>query len=1298
MGKLSRDAGRWEFWIDVGGTFTDLLARAPDGSMLRQKLLSSGVVPGSISSLGQQGFCDPTAPPVPSQFWQQSRLVIERPEEGAPFETSVREFDSREGRFKLSDPLPDWASVGTSYRLVSGLEAPLLAIRQALGILPSESIPDCSVRLGTTRGTNALVTRQGASTALVTTQGLGDILSIGNQDRLGLFDLQARKNVPLFSAVVEIEERIAADGEVIMSLDPEQARRQLAGVHEIGIESLAICLLNSYGNDRHEKQLGEIARELGFRYLSLSSEVAPLIKIVSRGDTTVVNAYLDPVLVDYIGRLQAGLSSSSRLRLLTSAGGLVSPAAFMGKDSILSGPAGGLVGCAGVARSAGFSRAIGFDMGGTSTDVSRFDGQFEYEYETEKAGVRLVTPMMAIQTVAAGGGSLCQFDGVKLTVGPGSAGADPGPACYGRGGPLALTDMNLLLGKIRTERFPLPLDLQAVEQQLSGLIDQVENTSGTRYQPLELADGFVRIANANMVEAIRSVSVARGYDPRDDLLVAFGAAAGQHACEVARQLGIRQILNHPDAGILSALGVGLASIQRHAERGIYQRADSVDRKQLSGVMQQLEQQATDQLLEEGIRKEDVSTHRAIDLRYEGMDAWLTIRQPEDHESEDWLEPYLVAFNAKHLSQYGYLHAERGLEVVALRVEASGSAGQQDAALASDGAALPGSGCLSAAEQVSVCFHGELLESGLFERGELQAGDRIEGPAIVLEQLATTVIDPGWQAHVRGDGVLLLEDTTPLAGVAAESGTGVVTRADPASLEIYNNRFAAIAEQMGVTLRNTSVSVNVKERLDFSCALFTAAGDLVANAPHIPVHLGAMGETVRSLLAANPELARGDVLVTNDPYCGGSHLPDITVVTPVFISTDEGTDKLIFLLANRAHHAEIGGITPGSMPPFSNNLGQEGVLIQNFPILQRGDWRGDQLRELLSAGPYPSRSVEDNMADLRAQVAANRQGQKDLLALIEEQGCQRVLFYMQQIQRAAEQKMRMALERLKDGEYPFEDHLDDGSRIAVVVKIQGDQAVIDFEGSSDVVPGNLNANRAIVTAAVMYVLRCLIDEEIPLNEGVLTPVTIRLPVGILNPPAADDPAKCPAVVGGNVETSQRIVDVLLGSFQLAAASQGTMNNLMFGDATFGYYETICGGAGATPLAAGQHAVHTHMTNTRITDPEVLEQRYPVRLLEFSIRHGSGGKGRFAGGDGVVRRIEFLSSLEVSILSQRRGQYPPYGCEGGEAGEAGKNEIVRADGTHQLLGGAEAFSVSPGDVLSIYTPGGGGWGSPPKADRG
>jgi len=1293
MEPPANSSDRWDFWIDVGGTFTDCLARRPDGRLVRYKLLSSGASSGTISRSEGRFLWDQNAATGPDQFWQGARLTIENDDGSLLFDTTVHSTDTSQGRLTLDDPLPEDVQDGMSYRLQTELEAPLLAIRWLLGLAADQPVPDCNVRLGTTRGTNALLTRSGADIGLLTTRGLGDLLRIGNQDRPQLFDLAARRPAPLFKAVAEIDERVSSDGEVIRPLDLQQARQQLEQLRQQGIDSLAISLLNAYRLDIHEQQLGELAAELGFQHVSLSSQLAPLIKLVSRSQTTLLNAYLDPVLVDYIARLQAGLSTDSSLRLLTSAGGLVSPAAFSGKESILSGPAGGLVGAVAVARQAGFDRLIGFDMGGTSTDVSRFDGQFQYDYETERAGVRIVTPMMAIQTVAAGGGSICRFDGVKLVVGPESAGADPGPACYGRGGPLTVTDVNLLLGKLRAESFPFQLDPAASRDRMSELLSQLDQARGQSHSSTEVAAGLLRIADASMVEAIRSISVARGYDPRDHLLVAFGGAAGQHACEVARQLGIRTILNHPDAGILSAYGIGVAAISRHQQLGIYQPLSQLSSDSLEQMLEQLSQAALAELESEGVPRQRASVASWAEVRYQGMEARLALPGPLDDPGAEWLASLPDAFAAQHQQYYGYLHDDRPLELVALRVEATGQSTELELVADKPNSVEAVTTELPSAESVEARFAGQLHATRLLQRSSLQAGQQVPGPAILLEPYSTTVVDPGWTATLLPAGELLLEDERQQSRLPTDDD--LTDSVDAASLEVFNNRFAGIAEQMGITLQNTSSSVNVKERLDFSCALFTATGDLVVNAPHIPVHLGAMGETVRSILADYPDMRPGDVFVSNDPYRGGSHLPDITVVTPVFDQQPDQSPVLMLFTASRAHHAEIGGISPGSMPPFSQNLGEEGVLIRNRMMLQQGQWRGDELRELLLSGPYPTRNVEDNMADLRAQVAANHQGQHDICELIDSHGRQQVLFYMQQIQLAAETKMRAALDQLDDGEYPFEDFLDDGARIAVNITIRGDEAEVDFSGTAGQLAGNLNANRAIVQAAVMYVMRCLIDEDIPLNQGVLTPLTLKIPAGLLAPEGNDDPASCPAVAGGNVETSQRVVDVLLGALGLAAASQGTMNNLLFGNDQFGYYETICGGAGATPTAAGQSAVHTHMTNTRITDPEVLEQRYPVRLIEFSLRRGSGGAGRHAGGDGAVRCIEFLEPLQVSILSQRRGDYPPFGLAGGEAGQVGENQLRRADGTTEELAGRARIDVVAGDRLTIRTPGGGGW-KPARAD--
>jgi 5-oxoprolinase (ATP-hydrolysing) len=1263
---------RWEFWIDVGGTFTDSFGRSPDGQVRHYKVLSSGVIKGAVSSGStRQEIIDPLRAADPDEIWSGYRFRLLDEHGAARFETRVEKFRQDGASLKLADPLPHDPRPGERYELASDAEAPIVAIRYLLGVPLASDLPPVTVRLGTTRGTNALITRRGARTALVTTRGFGDILHIGYQNRPRLFELAIRKREPLFAAAIEIDERIDAAGNVLLTPNREQVERQLRQLHAAGIESLAICLLHSYLRADHEEIIAEVARQVGFEELSVSSRIAPLVKIVSRGDTTVVDAYLNPILRRYVASLRTHLPQSS-LRLLTSAGGLVDADHFVGKDSILSGPAGGVVGFSRVAASAGFSRAIGFDMGGTSTDVSRFDGRFELEYETEKAGVRVVAPMMAIETVAAGGGSICHFDGVKLVVGPGSAGADPGPACYGRGGPLTVTDVNFLLGKIPPDRFPFPLDRAAAEARLAELVAQIANESSHQYQPLELAEGFVRVANAHMAKAIGSISVAKGCDPRDYVLVPFGGAAGQHACAVARELGMRQILHHPAAGLLSAYGIGLADVERHRVAGVYEELSPTSLEGLASVFQRLTDETTAGVLDEGIPREQITAEAFLDLRYRGVDASLSLPCPGGTTAEQLQK----SFESEHRKLYGYIHASRPLEIVAARIEARG---KSSSTLASSTQVATRE--IFAHRTTLTYFAGQLVDTAVFDRAQLAPGDHITGPAILCEAASTTLIDPHWQAEVLSGGEILVQES----GQPRREQT-VSTAADPVMLEIFNNLFAAIAEQMGITLRNTSSSVNVKERLDFSCALFTPAGDLVVNAPHIPVHLGAMAETVRRTIIDNPTLRPGDVFVTNDPYRGGSHLPDVTVITPVH----QADGRLLFFTASRAHHAELGGITPGTMPPFSHNLGEEGVLIRNFKLIDAGREQWDDLQTLLLSGQYPTRDAKANLADIAAQVAANHRGASDLLRLVERYSLPVVEAYMGHIQSAAEQKVRRALTRLSDGAYPFVDHLDDGTPIAVTITITDDRASVDFAGTGPVVAGNLNANRAITTAAAMYVLRCLLDEDIPLNQGVLAPVEILIPPGILNPQEASRPADSPAVVGGNVETSQRVVDVLLGALGVAAASQGTMNNLLFGDATFGYYETICGGSGATRDADGADAVHTHMTNTRLTDPEVLERRYPVRLRSFAIRRGSGGQGHTRGGDGVVRTLEFLAPLEVSLLSQRRGPYPPYGLEGAQPGALGRNTLQRKESTSEELPGRAQFHVEPGDVLTIETPGGGGFG--------
>ncbi|HVX12549.1 MAG TPA: hydantoinase B/oxoprolinase family protein [Pirellulales bacterium] len=1282
----------WEFWIDVGGTFTDCFARLPDGTLRRHKRLSSGVTKGAAAEgSGAASIVDPARRTDPNEFWNGFRLRLLSAAGETLDEQRVRTFDATAGELTLERPLSIAPVPGQPYELYADLDAPVLGIRHLLGLPAHAAIPRARVRLGTTRGTNALITRRGAKTAFVTTRGFGDILHIGYQNRPKLFELAIKKPLPLCAVVVEIDERVAGDGSVLRAPDESRIRAQLDELKTLGIESLAVCLLHAFKYPAHEELVARLAREAGFREVSVSSRVAPLIKIVSRGDTTLVDGYLNPVLRGYVERLRQALGASE-LRIMTSAGGLVSADQFVGKDSILSGPAGGVVGFARAAREAGFERAIGFDMGGTSTDVARFDGRFDVEYETEKAGVRVVAPMLAIETVAAGGGSICWFDGVKLVVGPDSAGADPGPACYGRGGPLAVTDLNFYVGKIPPEHFPFPLDRAAVERRLDGLIETVAEATGRRYSHSALCDGLLRVANSNMVKAIQSISVAKGYDPRDYVLVAFGGAAGQHACAVGRELGMRRVLLHADAGLLSAYGIGLADVSRHRAGGVYLPYSEETVATLAGRFERLADEARREVLAEGVEPARVEVRRALDLRYRGLDAYLTVPEPA-HGS------YAEAYVAEHERLYGYRREGRPLEIVAVRVEVLGRSPHAPAPAPS-----PSRQLAVPQGETTAWFDAVEQRTAVYDRAALPPGSLLEGPAIVCESSSTTVIDPGWHGEILAGGALLLTDSTPplRAGSTNESDPArpdADGEPDPVLLEIFNNQFAGIAEQMGITLRNTASSVNVKERLDFSCALFTAVGDLVVNAPHIPVHLGAMSETVWRLLEDFPEMRPGDVFVTNNPYRGGSHLPDVTVVTPVFApATNDAASqpRLLFFTASRAHHAEIGGSRPGSLPPFSRNLAEEGVLIRGMRLVDRGQSRLGTLQDLLLSGDYPTRNVADNLADVEAQVAANHRGARDLARLVDRYTLSVVLAYMRHIQAAAERKMRAALARLGDGEHRFVDHLDDGSPIVVAVTIRSATATIDFNGTGPVLPGNLNANRAIVTAAVMYCLRTLIGEEIPLNQGVLAPVTIVVPECLLNPPEGATPEQCAAVVGGNVETSQRVVDVVLGALRLAAASQGTMNNFVCGDATFGYYETICGGSGATSGADGADAVHTHMTNTRLTDPEVIEHRYPLRVREFSIRRGSGGRGRRRGGDGVVRKLEFLAPLDVSLVTQRRGEYPPYGLDGGLPGSIGHNRLERSDGIVDELGGSVQFTAAPGDVLTIETPGGGGFGLASPAD--
>ena len=1277
-------APNWEFAIDVGGTFTDCLGHSPEGQLQRHKLLSSGITKGTVGqgSTNTQ-IVDPARCVDPPDFWVGFRWTLLDAQGNKVATNNVLAFDHRTGTLELSDPIIA-ITQGAAYELSCSLEAPIIGIRYLLGLPLAVQVPPVQLRLGTTRGTNALLTRTGAKTALVTTQGFGDLLDIGYQDRPKLFELTVRKPKPLVDTSIEITERVAADGEVLIPFDEAQTKAALSKLHEQGIESLAICLMHADLFPAHERQVAEIARQIGFAEVSCSSEVAPLVKIVARAETTVVDAYLRPVLREYLAQLEASLPGS-QIRLMTSAGGLVAPRDFRGHESVLSGPAGGVVGYSQAAIRTGFQRAIGFDMGGTSTDVSRFDGEFELEFETCKAGVRLIAPTLAIDTVAAGGGSICHFDGTKLTVGPDSAGADPGPACYGRGGPLTVTDLNYFLGRIVVERFPFELNHAAVVTRLEILANDVRKTTGEQLTLEQLAEGLLQIANANMARAVRGISVAKGANPEDYLLVAFGGAAAQHACAVARELGIRKILIHPDAGILSAYGISRADISRHAVMGIAQSLKAIDEPTLMNCFEELSVEPVQQVRDAGCEEHQLEVQRSLDVRYVGTDAALNVPFAA-------LDEVSTQFQQQHQQLFGYTQPNREIEVVAARVQVVGKVAHNEA---------PSTSCeptdFVTGRTSNFFFEGKQIAVMTFDRESLAPGARISGPAIIANQHSTVVIEPDWSAEMLSADELLLSDMAD--SVSSQSMT---IASDAVKLEVFNNLFAGAAEQMGYVLRRTASSVNVKERLDYSCAVFTATGEMVANAPHVPVHLGAMGATVRSILAERSTIAEGDVYVTNDPYRGGSHLPDVTVITPVHHSD---TGQLLFFTASRAHHAEIGGVRPGSMPPNSQTLGEEGVLISNFALIDQGISHEDKLRELLISEPYPSRRVEENLADLRAQVAANRQGARDLLALVAKYTLPVVEAQMLGIQHAAEQKVRQALSKLGLETCTFTDYLENaaGESMPISVKLTfHDQLAhrtqphspavsIDFHGTAPVDRGNLNANPAIVTAAVLYVLRLLVDEEIPLNEGALRAVELIIPAGLLNPPQGDAPENSPAVAAGNVETSQRIVDVLLGALGIAGASQGTMNNVLFGDEAFGYYETIAGGAGATAEGPGADAVQVHMTNTRSTDPEILERRLPVRLWEFSIRRNSGGEGKHRGGHGVVRRLEFLEPLELSLITSRRGPHAPYGVAGGSPGALGENWLQRANGIWSRLSGIHQLNVDSRDRLVLKTPGGAGFGS-------
>jgi 5-oxoprolinase (ATP-hydrolysing) len=1195
---------KWQFWVDRGGTFTDIVARAPDGTLSTHKLLS------------------------------------ENP-----------------GRYR---------------------DAALAGIRSVLGVAPDQPIPSGvieAVKMGTTVATNALLERKGDRTLLIVNRGFADALRIGNQARPRLFDLAITLPGMLYERVVEIGGRVDVHGAEIEPLDEGAARETFAAAVADGIGACAIVLMHAWKYPAHEQRLAELAREAGLAQVSASHVVSPLLRLVPRGDTTVVDAYLSPILRRYVDQVAAELHGT-RLYFMQSNGGLAEAGGFQGKDAILSGPAGGIVGAARTAEMAGLHSIIGFDMGGTSTDVALYAGGFERAFETAVAGVRMRAPMMAINTVAAGGGSILHFDGARMRVGPDSAGADPGPACYRRGGPLTVTDANVCVGKIQPEHFPAifgrngdqPLDADVVAEKFAALTDEITRATGEARTVRAVAEGFLRIAVANMANAIKQVSVQKGHDVTRFALQCFGGAGGQHACLVADALGMETVFIHPYAGVLSAYGMGLADQSAMREQAVEKTLNADLMRELDALADQLARRARTALLDQGAEAGLIEHTATLHLRYAGTEAALPVPLRDiDSVTRD--------FTDAHRARFGFATPERPLIAEQVSVEATARGDQVRETT------LPArtSGAPEPIDYVSLFTSGREHTARVFDRTGLFAGDKIPGPALIREANATTVIEPGWTAEVTPlDHMILRRTEAAPDRVPADSG-----KPDPVLLELFNNLFMSVAEQTGAVLQNTSLSVNIKERLDFSCAIFDATGGLVANAPHIPVHLGAMGDSVRTVLRdRGATLKPGDVVALNNPYNGGTHLPDVTVITPVF---DEAGRTILFFLGSRGHHADIGGITPGSTPPLSKTLEEEGVIINDFLLVDGGTFREAPFRALLAGAKYPARSPDINVADIKAQVAANEKGVQELRKVVEQFGWPTVSAYMRHVMDNAEESVRRVLDRIGSGS--FEYRMDNGKPLCVAIHVDRESrsAVVDFTGTGEQDSGNFNSPPAVTQAAVLYVFRCLVGDDIPLNDGCMKPLKLIIPEGTFLSPRPGA-----AVVAGNTEVSQATCNAIFGALGSIACSQATMNNFLFGDANRQYYETICGGTGAGPGFNGTSAVQTHMTNTRMTDPEVFELRYPVRLERFAIRRHSGGRGKWTGGDGAIRRVRFLESMTAIIVSSRRN-VAPFGLAGGSDGAAGRQWVERANGGLDVLTGTDKTEVNPGDVFVIETPGGGGYGA-------
>jgi len=1200
---MANKHGRWQFWVDRGGTFTDIVARRPDGSLRAYKLLS------------------------------------ENPE-----------------RYK---------------------DAAIQGIRDQLEIDQGIQIPDDAidaVKMGTTVATNALLERKGDRTLLVITKGFADQLRIGYQNRPKIFARKIELPELLYEQVAEVNERYSADGIELEPVDVDGAREVLNKAYDDGIRSVAICFMHGYRYHNHENTVAEIARDFGFTQVSISHEVSPLMKLVGRGDTTVVDAYVSPILRRYVDQVASALGDA-KLMFMQSNGGLTDARFFQGKDSILSGPAGGIVGAARTAAMAGYTKLIGFDMGGTSTDVAHYNGEYERAFETLVAGVRMRAPMMHIHTVAAGGGSILHFDGSRYRVGPDSAGANPGPACYRRGGPLCVTDANVMVGKINPEFFPQvfgpngdqAMDADIVVQKFEKLSSDIEKSTGDKRSPVEVANGFLKIAVDNMANAIKQISVQRGYDVTQYTLNCFGGAGGQHACMVADALGMKRVFVHPLAGVLSAYGMGLADQRVMRERAIEAKLDTSLIKSLKNIIKELDEDGRDEMQRQGVDITRTTAVAKAHLRYEGTDTALVI-------DFGTYEDIVKGFEEAHRQQFGFISPEKDHIVEALSLEVIGESEiLEDPTFPLDGKAVTPEPLAT----VSMYTANEVNDTPIYDREELCPGCNINGPAILKEANATTIIEPGWQAEVTEHNHIVIARI-----IALPKRVAIGTQADPVMLEVFNNLFMSIAEQMGGVLQNTSYSVNIKERLDFSCAIFDTSGDLVANAPHIPVHLGSMSESVKTVARQREGTMKpGDVFMLNTPYNGGTHLPDVTVITPVF---EENIDTVLFYVASRGHHAEIGGITPGSVPPYSKHIEEEGILLDDVQLVAEGKILESETEEIFTNNKFPTRNFHHNLGDLKAQIAANEKGVQELHNMVRHFGLDVVTAYMQHVQDNAEETVRRVIDTLHDSSFEYEMDIGATIKVAITVDKTARTAKLDFTGTSDQQNNNFNAPSAICVAATLYVFRTLVDDDIPLNAGCLKPLNIVIPEGcMLNPvyPAA--------VVAGNVETSQAITDALFGALGIMGAAQGTMNNFTFGNDNHQYYETICGGGGAGPDYQGADGVHTNMTNTRLTDPEILEWRFPVLLESFSLRRGSGGAGRFRGGDGVIRKVKFLEPMTASILSGHR-EVPPYGMSGGASGKIGHNYVIRTDGSKEELRGTDSTEVNANDVIVIETPGGGGYG--------